>query len=110
MQPDRITDRETLEQALLLPAFLLFKHSPYCPTSARAFAEYQTFVEGRDAPASGWIDVVAERDLARWVAELTGIRHQSPQALLFREGAVRWHESHYAITASSLAEALRCGS
>jgi len=110
MQPDHLPDRETLERALLKPTFLLFKHSPFCPVSARAFAEYQTFLDGEQAPPSGWIDVVAQRDLALWIAELTGIRHQSPQALLFRDGVVRWHLSHYAITAVSLAKALACGS
>ena len=54
---------------------------------------------------TGWIEVVAQRALARAVAERTGVRHESPQALWLEAGRVRWNASHSAITEASLAAA-----
>jgi len=56
---------------------LLFKHSPRCRLSARAHAEYGAFLRAHDVPAL-FVDVVAERATARGIAELTGVRHESP--------------------------------
>ena len=48
------------------------------------------------------VDVVLHRDLSHHIARITGITHQSPQVLVMDEGAVRWHGSHYAISALAL--------
>jgi bacillithiol system protein YtxJ len=50
--------------------------------------------------------VVEERELAREVERATGVRHESPQAILVHDGRVVWNASHGAITRRSLAEAL----
>ena len=100
----QLTDYESLEAALAADGFLLFKHSNRCPTSSRAFREYRDFVEQHPDIAHGWIDVIAHRDWARDVAERTGVRHQSPQALWLREGQVLWHTSHFDITSNRLRE------
>ena len=42
---------------------------------------------------------------ARGLAELCGVRHESPQAILFEAGVPVWHASHDAITAEALAAA-----
>ncbi len=99
------TDAE-LEAAFAAERYLLFKHSTSCPISAAAFAEYEAFARAHPEVPSGWIEVVAQRPLARAVTERTGVRHESPQALLLSGGVVRWHASHSAITAASLATAV----
>jgi bacillithiol system protein YtxJ len=101
----RLLTEAELASALSAPRFLLFKHSPTCPVSAAAFAEYERWARAHPDFASGWIDVVQERALARAVAERTGIRHESPQALLLAAGEPRWHAAHHAITAAGLGEA-----
>jgi bacillithiol system protein YtxJ len=98
----RIRDRSGLEDALGADLFLLFKHSFRCPVSGRAFEEYREFVEAHPEVPTGWIDVVADRPLSLRVAEVTGVTHESPQALLIRDGAVAWHASHGAITTETL--------
>ncbi len=106
MNRGRITNEAQLREALACEHFLLFKHSLVCPVSARAYREYGTFLE--DAPSTlqtGWIDVIGARPLSLAVAAETGVRHESPQALLLSAGQVRWHASHGAITRTSLAEA-----
>ncbi len=106
MTPPRIADHDALEEALRAPLFLLFKHSLICPISARAYARYTAFLEQHPELPSAWLDVIGERPLARAAAERTGVRHESPQALLLRDGRAVWDASHEAITAESLAEAL----
>ena len=106
MRGDLIEARTELEEAFSTPLFLLFKHSPLCPTSARAFAEYTAFLQ-ENPLESGWIHVVQGRPLALLVAERTGVPHESPQALFLQAGRVLWHASHAGVTASALEEALR---
>jgi len=54
--------------------------------------------------------VVADRPVARGIAERCGVRHESPQAILFEAGRPVWHASHDAITLGALhaAFAPRC--
>ena len=48
------------------------------------------------------VDVVGQRPVSRALAELVGVAHQSPQALLVEDGRGSWHASHWDITAASL--------
>ena len=102
VEPHQLSDRDQVRRALQAGRFLLFKHSPICPISARAFREYGRFCAEHGDVATGWIDVVAQRPVSQWVAELTGVPHQSPQALLFVDGQVQWHASHSMITRDAL--------
>ena len=84
---------------------LLFKHSPICPISAGALAEWKAFLSAAPAATALFVDVVADRSTARGIAELCGVRHESPQAILFAGGKPAWHASHEAITAANLRQA-----
>lgn len=98
------------EALLRNPRALVFKHSPTCPISAAAREEYAAFrAAWPDAP-TGFVDVIADRSVARGLAERCGVRHQSPQAILFEAGKPVWHASHDAITCEALlaAWAPRC--
>lgn len=104
--PARLRTEAELAAVLAAERFLLFKHSPSCPISAAAFAEYERWSASHAGIPTGWIEVVEQRPLARSVAQHTGVRHESPQALLLARGEVRWHASHGAITEASLGAAL----
>jgi thioredoxin 1 len=104
--PNQFDSDDALADALVAPLFLVFKHSTSCPISARAFAEYQAFLAARPDVPTAWIDVVDQRPWSQRVEEATGVRHESPQALLVRDGRVAWSASHGAITAVSLAAAV----
>jgi bacillithiol system protein YtxJ len=106
MELRQITDQAELETTLAEGPFLLFKHSRICPVSARALVEYRAFLEGRPETLTGWIDVIEQRSLSQAVATSTGVRHESPQAILFVSDEVRWHASHGGITRASLAAAV----
>jgi bacillithiol system protein YtxJ len=103
----RLRTEAELAAAFAAPRYLLFKHSPTCPISAAAFAEYERWAAEHPGLATGWIEVVKERPLARVVAERTGVRHESPQAILLVGGAAQWNASHGAITVGSLEAAGR---
>ena len=81
---------------------LLFKHSTACPISARAHKQ----MEEVKTPVS--IVVVQDsRGLSQQVAERTGVRHETPQALVLRNGRVVWNASHFDITADVVEQAVR---
>ncbi len=105
MDLSQIADDEELERALTAPVFLLFKHSLICPISATAFNEYRHFLAGEPDVATAWLDVRGQRPLSQAVEARTGVRHESPQALLLANGEVVWNASHSAITRDSLASA-----
>ena len=96
------------ERVLQSPRVLLFKHSPVCPISAAARSEYDRWQRGRDV-TTAFVDVIADRAIARGLAERCGVKHESPQAILFEQGRAVWHASHEAITQSSLEAAWSCG-
>lgn len=87
------------------PAFL-FKHSTRCPISASAWRSVQTCAQAEKRAAFYRVLVVENRTLSSHIAEMTQVRHESPQVLLFWRGRVVWHASHWAITPESLTQAL----
>ncbi len=93
---------EELETWLEKPGpVLLYLHDPWCPINAASYREL--------APFTGPIpivDVSTGRAISHYVEDRTGIRHESPQAILFNDGEPVWHASHYRITGFAVADAL----
>jgi bacillithiol system protein YtxJ len=87
---------------------LLFKHSRFCGVSMEALDELQAHIEGQPGGATTYkmITVQTHRSVSDKAAELLGLRHQTPQAILLRDGKVIWNASHFSITASKLDQAL----
>lgn len=84
---------------------VLFLHDRWCPISKNAYKE----MSGLDAEAAAktvLIDVTRGRELSQAIEERTGVRHESPQVLVLREGKATWHASHFAITAKAVSTAL----
>jgi bacillithiol system protein YtxJ len=53
-----------------------------------------------------WVRVIEERPVSLALSQRVGVTHQSPQALLVRNGVAVWHASHYAITVEALRDAV----
>ena len=81
---------------------LLFKHSDACPISARAYRQ----MEGVRTPVA-IVVVQKNRDVSREVEQRTGVRHETPQALVLRNGRVVWNASHFDITSDVVEQAVR---
>ena len=83
---------------------LLFNHDWGCGGSMRAYGEMRAV--GGDHGAIGLIDVRVAREVTAEVARRTGVRHESPQVLLLRDGGAAWSASHGAVTAEAVERAL----
>lgn len=86
----------------------VFKHSLTCGTSSFAWAEFRRFAEeqpAEDGAVYALIEVQKARAVSNAFAERTGVRHQSPQAVLLRDAQVAWHASHYQISVRDLKQA-----
>ncbi|MEW6209440.1 MAG: bacillithiol system redox-active protein YtxJ [Acidobacteriota bacterium] len=87
---------------------LLFKHSLTCPISARAFREFEAFLEEAEAGAEYKLIIVqTSREVSNEAAARLGLRHESPQAMIVHRGREVWNTSHFDITAERLREAVR---
>lgn len=87
---------------------LLFKHSRYCGVSCEALDELQTHIDARadGAIAYKMITVQTHRPVSDAAAQRLGLRHETPQAILLKDGKVVWNASHFRITAARLEQAL----
>ena len=105
-----LSDLDMLEAAIaesLERPVLLFKHSRTCGISCEALDELRTHLE-RGPVDAGYkmITVQSPRGVSDTVAERLGIRHETPQAILLRDGEAVWTASHFRITAAELARVL----
>ena len=87
---------------------LFFKHSLTCPISLAAFREYESFLADRseDGILYTLVEIQNARDVSNEIAAQTEVRHESPQAILLRQGEVAWHASHWKIKSDALASAV----
>lgn len=97
--------REALRESGAGAVFFL-KHSTTCGISSGARSVFQRFAaEKGEIPC--WEMIIQEnRELSPLIAGETGVPHESPQVLLFRNGKASWSASHWDITVESLREAL----
>jgi bacillithiol system protein YtxJ len=85
---------------------IIFKHSPTCPISLYAHREVARFCERQPNAPVYMISVRRQREIAKHVAQCTGIRHESPQIVVLRRGDVLAAASHDEITAEWIASAV----
>ena len=97
--------QEILSESEGKPVFLL-KHSTTCPISANALRDYTRFAE--DGPPANFyrVLVIEDRPLSNAIEDETGIRHESPQVILYQDREPVWSDSHWSISKKSLATAL----
>lgn len=80
----------------------LFKHSTTCPISSQVYREIQN-VDGE----INLVVVQTARDISTEIAKRTGVRHESPQAIVIKDGKLVYHASHYDVTAQDVSEKLK---
>ena len=94
--------KQAFDSSIQHPIFI-YKHSPICAVSYHAQKEWNKFLskipEGID---TYWVNVIGSRIASQSLAQLTGIRHESPQVLLLYKGKCIWNESHGQITEANL--------
>lgn len=101
----RLVDRKTLDNLLAnsrLRPVIVFKHSNSCPISAAAYREMQQLED-----EVVLVEVQSAREVSRDLADMTGIRHESPQVIVFKNGKAVWNASHFDVKARAVAKALQ---
>ncbi|MBI4420335.1 MAG: bacillithiol system redox-active protein YtxJ [Gemmatimonadetes bacterium] len=96
-------DDAALEQALEAELAVIYKHSPICGSSHLAVRQVRAFAENHPEVPVYVVDVIAQRELSRRIAQQVGVGHESPQVIVLRQGATRWNGSHFEVTAEALA-------
>ena len=81
---------------------VVFKHSPTCPVSWMAHRELLQFRAAHPTVPVFLVSVRRRREISDTVARFSGIRHESPQALIFRRGSLTGSASHDAVTVEFL--------
>lgn len=85
---------------------LIFKHSPTCGISNRAFTEVSVFADAHPELPILLVDVLAQRSLSQQIAEELGVLHASPQVILVADGQPLWNASHGRVTMRAIEGAL----
>lgn len=112
MHPDLIALQRMDElDALMGPdnrqPIVLFKHSHTCGVSAEALDELHEHLRRKPRDARyAVITVQTHRALSTAVAQRFGVRHETPQVLLIRDGRVVWSATHFRVTAAAVSAAL----
>jgi bacillithiol system protein YtxJ len=105
-----LSDLDMLEAAITESRerpVLLFKHSRTCGISCEALdALHAHLAVGPTNAAYKVITVQSHRRVSDSAAERFRIRHETPQAILIRDGEVIWNASHFRITADELSRQL----
>ena len=100
-----LADADALEKLFKLShskPVVIFKHSTTCPISSAAYQEMSQY--GGDISL---LVVQSARELSRAVETRTGVRHESPQALVLRNGQAVWNASHWKIRRDTVERAVR---
>jgi bacillithiol system protein YtxJ len=100
-----VADTKSLEELVARShdaPVIIFKHSSTCPISAAAYRQMSKLKE-----AVALVVVQRARDVSREVERQTGIEHESPQAIILRNGVAVWNASHWSITSDTVEEAFQ---
>lgn len=87
---------------------LIFKHSTTCGIAGRAAHRIDKLLTETEDPLPPFfmLKVRESRPVSNAIEELYGVKHESPQILLIKNGDAVWNTSHDEITAEALMAAL----
>jgi bacillithiol system protein YtxJ len=107
---DRITILTTpaqVDQFLAVNKTAAIFKAGTCHKTPSAFEHVQAQFEDRDDLPLGIIRVVEARAASNHLEKITGVGHESPQLLLFKDGKPVFDRDNWDITAEAVAEALQ---
>jgi bacillithiol system protein YtxJ len=105
MNVEKVTTIEQFDSILEEKGqFLFLKHSITCPISKAGYDEFAKFAGDHSRIDSYFLHVQEARALSNYIAEKFGIKHESPQAFVIKDQEVKWHASHWNITAGAMGE------
>ena len=81
---------------------LIFKHSTTCPISTSVFTAVREF--------SGIINLITvqtSRNLSNEVAARTAVKHESPQAIVIKDGKAVYSASHFDVSVADIERSIK---
>lgn len=104
----RVQNLDSFKQATASTQhYWLFKHSSTCPVSAAAWNEYNEYCSLHPNQLFLYLVVQEDREFSNEIAEITDIKHESPQLFHFSDQKVDWHASHNKIKSKAMQEFLK---
>jgi len=104
---ERLEDLDALLARTTDRPLFLYKHSLACGTSAYALDELTEHLHAGPAGADyAMVAVQTHRDVSNEIARRLGVRHETPQVILVRDGHAVWSASHFRVTADAVQRAL----
>jgi bacillithiol system protein YtxJ len=104
-QPEQLED--ILQESKEKPV-LIFKHSTTCSISAAAKGRVER--QWNESDMQGvrvyYLDLLSNRSISNQIANQFAVPHQSPQVLLIKDGACRYHASHMGINLNDIRQKL----
>ena len=94
-----------IERSNTVPCLIL-KHSTRCPISSMAMRRLESSWDLTDENVETYyLDLIQYREVSNYIASEFGVRHESPQALLIKNGNCVHDASHLDISVSSVKSA-----
>ena len=104
----RIDDSATLANLITdskAKPVIVFKHSNTCSISSRAYREMEKLGDKVNI-----LEVQSAREVSHELANLTGVRHETPQVIVLRDGKAVWNASHFDVKADDVLKAFESNS
>ncbi len=76
---------------------LIFKHSTRCSISSFALKNFERSFHSEPGMACYFLDLLKYREVSNEIASRSGVRHESPQVLVFEGGKAVYNASHHKI-------------
>ncbi len=86
--------------------FLIFKHSTRCGISSMALRRFEEEWEAIENIELFFLDLIQYRDVSQKIQNHFNVWHESPQAIVIKNGEVIYHASHSAISAQAISSLL----
>lgn len=84
---------------------LIFKHSTRCSISAASLDRLERRWQ-KDTPIKTYfLDLIRNRTISNEIESTLGVAHQSPQALVIKDGKCIYEASHFGIDSEEIREA-----
>lgn len=84
---------------------IIFKHSTRCGISSMVMNRFKKAYDLSENQADlFYLDLIENRGVSNAVADIFGVRHESPQLLIVKNGSVIKHDSHSGINQVNLVQ------
>lgn len=96
---------ESIKEASKERPQIIFKHSTTCGISRMVMNQFKSSYTLDESEADlYYLDLLKHREITNQVSRIFGIRHESPQLIVIKNGQVIAHESHGGINDMELGE------